>query len=43
MKKKTRQVRISLRAYELLRRWAFKAHKPMVEIIDELVLAKKKV
>ncbi len=39
-KKPTKNVRISLRSYELLRRIAFKAHKPIVDILDEFVSKK---
>jgi hypothetical protein len=44
MKKKTKitkSIRVSLRTYELLRRIAFKAHKPMTAIIDEWANANK--
>jgi hypothetical protein len=37
----TKSVRISLRTYELLRRIAFKAHKPMTDIIDEWAKSQK--
>lgn len=40
-KKPSKQVRVSLITYELLRRMAFKAHKPMTEIIDQWALSKK--
>lgn len=42
-KKPTKQVRMSLRAYEFFRRLAFKAHKPMVQIIDEWVVKNREV
>jgi hypothetical protein len=41
MIKKTKVVRVSLRTYEMLRRIAFKAHKPMTAIIDEWAQSKK--
>jgi hypothetical protein len=40
-RKPTKSVRISLRTYELLRRIAFKAHKPMSAIIDEWAAKQK--
>jgi hypothetical protein len=42
MKKKvTKQVRISLQAWEQVRRIAFKTHKPMSVIIEQLILNKE--
>lgn len=35
--KESKLVRISLRDYELLRRLAFKAHKPMILILEEIL------
>jgi hypothetical protein len=35
--KVSRQVRISLSAYEQVRRVAFRRHKPMTEILEELI------
>jgi hypothetical protein len=36
-KKQTKQVRISLKHYELIRRVAFRAHKPMTAILEEII------
>jgi hypothetical protein len=36
-KKITKQVRISLQHWEQLRRVAFRAHKPMTEILEVLI------
>lgn len=41
-KKVTKHIRVSLRAYEILRRMAFKAHKPMVDILDEFIQRKNR-
>jgi hypothetical protein len=38
--KKTKQVRISLKAWEQVRGVAFRSHKPMSVIIEELILNK---
>jgi hypothetical protein len=40
-KKVTRQVRISLSTYELVRRIAFRLHKPIGVVIDEVIASKK--
>lgn len=37
-KKADRHVRITLEVWEQLRRLAFRAHKPMSEIVEELVM-----
>jgi hypothetical protein len=42
MKKKvTKQVRISLQAWEQVRRVSFKTHKPMSLIIEQLIIRSK--
>ena len=38
---KTKTIRISLRAWELLRRMAFKSHEPMSKIIEAFIHSKK--
>lgn len=35
--KKSKLVRISLKDYETLRKLAYKAHKPMTEILEEII------
>jgi hypothetical protein len=40
-KKALKSVRISLQAYESLRRVAFRRHVPMTQIIDELISMNK--
>ena len=40
-KKVTRNVRISLQAWEQIRRIAYRAHKPMSVIVERLVTAKR--
>jgi hypothetical protein len=36
-KKQTKQVRISLKHYEQIGRLAFRAHKPMTAVLEELI------
>lgn len=42
MKNKSKQVRVSLKAYEQVRRVAFRAHKPMSSILEEIIFTKTK-
>jgi len=36
-KKVTKQVRVSLKAYEQLRRVAFRKHQTMIELLEQLI------
>jgi hypothetical protein len=40
-KKKWKQVRVSVKHYELIRRLAFRKHKPMTAVLQEIIEAKK--
>jgi hypothetical protein len=42
MKKKTKPVRVSVKAWEAIRQLAFKTHRTMGEIVDELLSKRKK-
>jgi AmiR/NasT family two-component response regulator len=37
-KKRSVQARLSAEAYQIIRREAYRRHKPMVEIIDEILV-----
>jgi hypothetical protein len=39
-KNATKQVRISLKHYELIRRLAFRLHKPMSAVLEEIINAR---
>lgn len=36
-KKETKQVRISLKEYEVIRKLAFKKHKPMTVVLEDII------
>lgn len=37
---KTHGIRVSAKAYQILRRLAYKTRKPMIQIIDEHIISK---
>jgi AmiR/NasT family two-component response regulator len=40
-KKKSVQVRLGKEAYDIIRREAFKKHRPMTEILEEMIASQK--